>query len=64
MQIHFGFYFGGFIVSIICAAISYVIAERNGMNRIGWTLLGFILSFIGLLITFLVAFSKTKDARV
>jgi len=57
-------FFGGFIVAIISAAISYVIADRNGMNKIGWTLLGFLLGLIGLLITFLVAFSKTRNARV
>lgn len=54
-------FLGGFVVAILCAAISYVIADRNGMNKIGWTLLGFFLGVIGLLITFLVAFAKTDD---
>lgn len=52
---------GGILVAIICAAISYVIADRNGMNKIGWTILGFVFGIIGLLITFIVAFMKTPD---
>lgn len=54
-------FMGGFLVAIVCAAISYVIADRNGMNKIGWTLLGFVFGIIGLLVTFLVAFAKTDD---
>ena len=57
------FFTGGLIVSLISAVLSYVIAARNGMNKVGWTLLGFFLSVIGLLITFLVAFSKTDDSQ-
>lgn len=49
------------IVSIVSAALCYVIASRNGMNKVGWPILGFILPLIGLVITFAVAFAKTPD---
>lgn len=52
---------GGLISAIVFALLSYFIADRNGMNRVGWTLLGFFLNVIGFIITFLVAFSKTKN---
>lgn len=49
------------IVSIVSAALCYLIASRNGMNKVGWPILGFILPLIGLIITFAVAFAKTPD---
>lgn len=49
------------IVSIVSAALCYLIASRNGMNKVGWPILGFILPLIGLVITFAVAFAKTPD---
>jgi hypothetical protein len=54
---------GGIFVALICAAISYVIADRNGMSKVLWTILGFIFGIFGLLATFLVAFSKNKDSK-
>ena len=38
-----------------------MIAERNNMSTILWTILGFIFGIFGLLATFLVAFFKNKD---
>lgn len=58
MRILFG---GGLLLGIVSAFLCYFIASRNGMNKIGWPILGLLLPVIGLLVTFLVAFSKTDD---
>ena len=50
----------GLVVSIVSASICYVIAERNGMNKIGWPILGFFFSLIGLVVTIIVAMSRQK----
>ncbi len=54
-------FFLALVVALICAALSYMIAERNNMSTILWTILGFIFGIFGLLATFLVAFFKNKD---
>lgn len=54
---------GGLVGAIICALLSYFIASRNNMNTVLWTIVGFLLSIVGLLITFLVAFMKTDDSQ-
>ncbi len=51
----------GLILALISAALCYLIASRNGMNRIGWPILGLVLPVVGLIITFAVAFAKTPD---
>jgi len=49
-------------MAVICAALCYMIANRNGMNKIGWPILGFLFGIIGLIITFAVAFFKTSNS--
>ncbi len=51
----------GVIVAIASAWFCYFIAERNGMSKIGWPVLGFLLPVIGILATLAVAFMKQKD---
>lgn len=51
----------GLIVSVASAWFCYFIAERNGMNKIGWPILGFLVPFIGAIITLVVAYTKQKD---
>ena len=51
----------GLLVSIASAWFCYFIAERNNMNRVGWPVLGFLFSLIGVVVTLVVAFAKQKD---
>lgn len=51
----------GLIVSIASAWFCYFIAERNGMSKVGWPILGFLLPVLGAIVTMVVAFSKQKD---
>lgn len=48
----------GLAFSILGAWFCYFIAERNGMNRIGWPILGFLLPLLGIVITLIVAFVR------
>jgi len=50
----------GLFLSIVSAYVCYVIAERNNMNTIGWPILGFFFSLIGLVVTIIVAMSRQK----
>ena len=51
----------GLIVSIASAWFCYFIAERNGMSKVGWPFLGFLLPVLGAIVTMVVAFSKQND---
>ena len=51
----------GLIVSIASAWFCYFIAERNGMSKVGWPILGFLLPVLGAIVTLVVAFSKQND---
>ncbi|HRY10627.1 MAG: hypothetical protein H6526_04385 [Actinobacteria bacterium] len=51
----------GLIVSIASAWFCYFIAERNGMSKVGWPILGFLLPVLGAIVTMVVAFSKQND---
>lgn len=55
------FSFWGLVFAVVSAALCYLIASRNNMNKIGWPLLGLILPVIGLVVTFAVAFVKNPD---
>lgn len=50
----------GLLIAIVSAYICYVIAERNGMNKIGWPIFGFLFPLIGLVVTLIVAMSRQK----
>ena len=52
---------GGLIASLISAWFCYFIADRNGMNRLGWPLLGLLCPLFGAVVSLLVAFLKQKD---
>jgi hypothetical protein len=38
------------VISIVCAAICYRIAINKDRNPVGWTLLGFFLPLIGIIV--------------
>ncbi len=50
----------GLAVALASAGLCFFLAERNGMNRLGWPLLGFFFPLIGLVATVVVAMSKQK----
>ena len=51
----------GLLVSVASAWFCYFIAERNNMNRVGWPVLGFFFSLIGVVVTLIVAYTKQKE---
>ncbi len=55
------FSLSGLVIAVLSAALCYVIASRNGMNKVGWPVLGFLLPLIGIIVTFAIAFAKTPD---
>lgn len=58
MEFIFGLF--GFALAVASAAICWMIADRNAMNRLGWPLFGFFFPLLGLIVTVIVAMSKQK----
>lgn len=54
-------YLWGTLVALASAWFCYFVAARNGMNKIGWPILGLFFPLIGAFITLVVAYMKQKD---
>jgi Na+-translocating ferredoxin:NAD+ oxidoreductase RnfA subunit len=42
------------VIAIVCAVVCYRTAIKKGRNPLGWTLLGFFLPLIGLVVVILL----------
>ena len=54
---------GGIVIWLLFAIITAIIARSKGRSAIGWFIIGFFLSFIGLIILLLVGRTVENEAR-
>lgn len=54
---------GGIIIWLLFAIITAIVAHSKGRNAIGWFIMGFFLSLIGLIILLLVGRTVENEAR-